>query len=92
MVKLDGFKIVEPTETVFGLVVHLAEGSTEFRLVDYRINEYNNYIQNEICRFAVEQSKGESYKDAFIKELGMHAQLSKVYIENDVYDFILCMK
>ena len=49
MVKINGFKVVGPTEVITGKAVEFCESNAgvKFKLTDYYINEYNTYLNQK---------------------------------------------
>lgn len=90
MIKFNNFRVVGMTEIVVGVVVETADDGLTFKMVEYYINEYNNYLNREIGKFTI-SPKDTSVKErwkAFKKELGQHVRLKDVYVQEDVVNFL----
>ena len=94
MVNINGFKVVGPTEVIFGETVEFCESNAEvkFRLTDYYLNEYNTYLNRTLAEFSVEFKNCDNPKaklNAFKSVLGKYARIKDVYIEESVMDFLM---
>ena len=94
MVKVNGFKVVGPTEVITGKVVEFCESNAgvKFKLTDYYINEYNTYLNRTLAEFSVEFMDSQNSNDnikAFKKVLGEYARINEVYIEENVMNFLM---
>lgn len=93
MVKINGFKVIGPTEVVVGKVVELSkedlkeESTVNFRLVEYYVNEYQTYLHRNLATFAIDPQKNvKDYLKTFKKVLGEHARISEVFVEKSVME------
>ena len=94
MVKINGFKVVGPTEVITGKAVEFCESNAgaKFRLTDYYINEYDTYLNRTLAEFSVEFKNCDNPKaklNAFKNVLGKYVRIKEVYIEESVMDFLM---
>lgn len=90
MLKINGFKVVGPTEVVIGKVVEFEENSTDtFKLVEYYINEYNTYLNRTLATFSIgpHDLRKDSLKE-FKESLGRFTRINNVFVEESVMQFL----
>ena len=92
MVKINGFKVIGSSEPVIGKVVQLSEGNipTEFKIVEYYINEYQTYMSHVVDTFVVEpQNSSAGYVKAFKETLGQYVRIKDVFVEEEIIQLLM---
>lgn len=94
MVEINGFKVIGPTEIVIGKVAEFSESmtSTEFKLVEYYVNEYKTYLNRTLNVFAANFENCNNSEDklkAFNNAIGNYTRISDMYVAANVMNFLM---
>ncbi len=92
MIKVNGLKVIGLDERVIGKVVEMSASEAKFKIVEYYINEYENYMNRTIDTFTIEPQNSlsaKAYLKAFKEELSKHTRLKDVFVEDTVMEFLM---